>query len=302
MHHHHDSVGRLRWVFVMTAGLMVVEFFGGIWANSLALLSDAGHMLSDVTAIGLALVALQQMKRPPDMRRSYGYHRLEILSALMNGALLCGVALIIAFNAIRRFRNPPEIEDGLMLAVAAAGLAINVAGLALLHRGSRESLGVRGAFLHLVGDTLGSVAAIGAALTIRATGWTQVDALASLAIVILIVLSGLHLIRESLHILLEGVPRHISMPEVERELKMLPGVAGVRDLHIWRIGSNFDTLTVHIIVEDPGQWRARRDDARALLRSRFGIDHCTIEVEGPGEHLGIDCAESLQRPEGGEAR
>lgn len=279
----------------MTAALMVVEFVGGIWSNSLALLSDAGHMLSDVTALGLAMVALNQMRRPPDKRRSYGYQRLEIISALMNGALLCTVALVIAVSAIRRFRSPPEIEGGLMLVVAGAGLAINIIGLLLLHRGSRESLGVRGAFLHLVGDTLGSVAAIAAAFTIRATGWTQVDSIASLAIVVLIVVSGLHLIRESLHILLEGVPRHIALPEVEEALRKIAGVSGVHDLHIWRIGSNFDTLTVHLIVEDPERWRPQRDAARAILHDRFGIDHCTIEIEGPGECSGIDCSGVIRR-------
>ncbi len=300
MHDHRQPVSRLRAVFALTAGFMVVEFVGGWVANSLALLSDAGHMLSDVTALGLALLAFHQMRRPPDMRRSYGYDRLEVLSALMNGTLLCGVAVLIGVNAVKRFRSPPEIEGGLMLVVAGIGLAINLAGLALLHRGSRESIGIRGAFLHLVGDTLGSVAAIGAALTIRATGWTEIDAIASLAITILIILSGLRLLRESLHILLEGVPRHISLPEVEEALARLSGISGVHDLHIWRIGSHFDTLTVHLIVEDPSQWRVQRDAARSLLVERFGIDHCTIEVEGPGEHRGADCSGAVHRAEGGE--
>jgi cobalt-zinc-cadmium efflux system protein len=169
-------------------------------------------------------------------------------------------------------------------------LAVNVAGIALLHRESTKSIGVRGAFLHVVGDTVGSVGAITAAVVIRVTGWMTIDAIVSFAIGALIVLSGSHLIRESLHILLEGVPRHIRLPEVELELQKLDGIVGLHDLHVWRIGSNFDTLTVHLVVGDIEEGNRRKDAARAMLHERFGIEHCTIEVEGPGEHVGIDCS------------
>jgi cobalt-zinc-cadmium efflux system protein len=289
-HTHQPSPNRLRWVLLMTAILMVVEFAGGLLSNSLALLSDAGHMLSDVTALSLAWFAIVQMKRPPDDRRSYGYHRLEVVSALLNGALLCAVAVLVWTNAYRRLHDPPEIRGGLMLAVAVVGLAVNVAGIALLHRESTKSIGVRGAFLHVVGDTVGSVGAITAAVVIRVTGWMTIDAIVSFAIGALIVLSGSHLIRESLHILLEGVPRHIRLPEVELELQKLDGIVGLHDLHVWRIGSNFDTLTVHLVVGDIEEGNRRKDAARAMLHERFGIEHCTIEVEGPGEHVGIDCS------------
>lgn len=283
----------------MTAALMVVEFVGGILSNSLALLSDAGHMLSDVTALALAWFAIAQMRRPPDDRRSYGYHRLEVVSALMNGVILCAVAALVWVSAYRRLHAPPEIRDGLMLVVAAIGLLVNLMGIALLHRDSRDSIGIRGAFLHVVGDTLGSVGAIGAAIVIRMTGWTRIDAVASFAIGILIVISGVHLIRESLHILLEGVPRHIRLPEVERELLDLKGIVGLHDLHVWRIGSNFDTLTVHLVVDDQEVGGQTKDTAREMLRGKFGIEHCTIEVEGPGEHVGIDCARPNRRGEHG---
>jgi cobalt-zinc-cadmium efflux system protein len=293
-HSHRPTSERLRWVLLMTAVLMVVEFFGGLLSNSLALLSDAGHMLSDVTALTLAWVAIAQTRRPPDDRRSYGYHRLEVVSALLNGAILCAVAVLVWTSAYRRMHAPPEIRSGLMLVVAAIGLAVNVAGIVLLHRDSKHSIGVRGAFLHVVGDTLGSVGAIGAAIVIRVTGWTPIDALVSFAIGLLIVVSGVHLIRESLHILLEGVPRHIRLPEVERELQLLDGVSGLHDLHVWRIGSNFDTLTVHLVVDDAREGIRSKDAARTMLHERFGIEHCTIEIEGPGEHVGIDCSRPIR--------
>jgi cobalt-zinc-cadmium efflux system protein len=296
-HIHYPSSARLRWVLLMTAVLMIVEVVGGVLSNSLALLSDAGHMLSDVTALALAWFAIAQMRRPPDDRRSYGYHRLEVVSALMNGVILCAVAVLVWVSAYRRLYEPPEIKSGLMLVVAAIGLLVNLAGIALLHRDSRHSIGIRGAFLHVVGDTLGSVGAIGAAFVIRMTGWTRIDAVVSIAIGILIVVSGVHLIRESLHILLEGVPRHIQLPEVERELRDMDGIAGLHDLHVWRIGSNFDTLTVHLVVVDIGAGNQRKDAAREMLRGKFGIEHCTIEVEGPGEHVGIDCTRPNRRGE-----
>jgi cobalt-zinc-cadmium efflux system protein len=287
------SAGRLRWVLILTSGYLIVEFVGGIMANSLALLSDALHMLSDVAALTLAMVAIVQMRRPPDTRRSYGYHRLEIVSALANGIILCGVSIVIVYEAVTRLRAHQEIRSAMMLVIAALGLGINLIGIALLRRDSRGSLGIRGAFLHIVGDTLGSVGAIAAAFIIRLTGWSQADAVVSFAIAFLIVLSGTNLIRESLHILLEGVPRHIRLHDVESSLRLLEGIVDIHDLHVWRIGSNFDTLTVHLVVNDIEEWRIRRETARALLHDRFGIEHCTIEVEGPGEHVGLDCSESI---------
>jgi cobalt-zinc-cadmium efflux system protein len=276
----------------MTVVLMVVEFAGGLLSHSLALLSDAGHMLSDVTALTLAWIAIVQMRKPPDDRRSYGYYRLEIVSALLNAGLLCLVAVAVWVSAYRRLGEPPEIRSGLMLVVAMAGLLVNIAGIVLLHRESKESLGIRGAFLHILGDTLGSVGAIAAAVVIRITGWTQIDALVSIGIGLLILLSGIHIARESVHILLEGVPRHIRLPEVEAQLRSIDGIIGLHDLHVWRIGTNFDTLTVHLVVETLQDGNSRKESARAMLHRRFGIEHCTIEIETPGEHLGNACSRS----------
>ncbi len=293
---------RLRWVLILTSTYLLVEFAGGILANSLALLSDALHMLSDVAALTLALVAIVQMRRPPDMRRSYGYQRLEIVSALVNGIILCGIAVVIVYEAVMRLRTPQEIRSAMMLVVAAVGLGINLIGIGLLRKESHSSLGIRGAFLHIVGDTLGSVGAIAAAIVIRLTGWSQADAVVSFGIAFLIILSGINLVRESLHILLEGVPRHIRLLDVERSLRLLEGIVDIHDLHVWRIGSNFDTLTVHLVVNDIAEWRIRRETARTLLHERFGIEHCTIEVEGPGEHVGLDCSEAIRDNSASEPR
>ncbi len=281
---HARSIARLRWVLFLTSGFLLVEFVGGILSNSLALLSDAGHMLSDVAALTLALVAMKQMHRPPDANRSYGYRRLEVVSALANGTLLCVVAAIVGVEGYKRMLTPPEIMGGLMLVVASIGLVINLIGITLLHADSASSLGIRGAFLHILGDTLGSVGAIVAAIIIGATGWTKIDALVSMGIALLIVFSGIHLIRESMHILLEGVPRHIQLPDVEDSLRRLGGVEEVHDLHVWRIGSDFDTLTVHLVVPDEQNWGEVRGQVRKMLFERYRIDHCTIEVESRGEH------------------
>jgi cobalt-zinc-cadmium efflux system protein len=267
----------------MTGLFFVIEVAGAALSNSLALLSDAGHMLSDVAALSLALVAMMHMHRPPDVRRSFGYRRLEIVSALANGALLCLVAIGVGVEAYRRFQDPPEVRGSVMLWVAAAGLAVNGIAIALLHGAGRTSLGIRGALFHVIGDALGSLAALVAAVVLTTTGWTRIDPLASAVIAVLLVVSGWHLIRESLHILIEGVPRHIDLPEVEAALGGMAGIDGVHDLHVWRIGSDFDTLTVHLVVADPGAGLARKEEARTMLRTRYGIHHCTIEVEDPGE-------------------
>ena len=277
---------------------MLVEVFGGLLSNSLALLSDAGHMLYDVIALTLTWLALRHMRRPPDVRRSYGYRRLEVVSALANGVLLFGVAVVISIEGYRRLAEPPDVRGGLMLVVATLGLAVNLLGIALLHRQSRRSIGVRGAFLHIVGDALGSVGAITAAIVIRATGWMMIDPLVSFGIAFLILLSAGHLIRESLHILLEGVPRHIHLPDVERSLRDVDGVDDLHDLHVWRIGSDFDTLTVHLVLANDADGRQIRESVRRTMHQDFRIDHCTIEVEAAGEEAREQCGDGAQ--EGGE--
>ncbi|MBD3163485.1 MAG: cation diffusion facilitator family transporter [Candidatus Eisenbacteria bacterium] len=293
------SVARLRAVLLLTLGFLIVEVIGGFLSNSLALLSDAGHMFSDVTAQVLALVAMTHRLRPPDPKRTYGYRRIEVVSALANGILLGGVAVLIAIEGAKRWSEPPEIRGGIMLGVACVGLCVNLIGIALLHAGSRHSLGVRGAFFHLIGDAIGSVGAIGAAIVIALTGWTRVDALASFGIAVLILIGAGHLIRESVHILLEGVPRHIDVKEVEARLNEVAGVVGIHDLHVWRIGSDFDTLTVHLVVADRTDPWTVTGKARRMLRERFGIDHSTIEVDDPRGGGSPGCAGTICEREDG---
>jgi cobalt-zinc-cadmium efflux system protein len=290
---------RLRLVLGLNIAFFLVEAAGGFLSNSLALLSDAGHMLSDVAALALAFAAISQMTRPADRKRSFGYRRLEVLSALANGILLCGVAIAVAVEALERLNQPPEVRGGIMISVAAGGLLVNLIGLWLLHDDSHHSLGVRGAFLHMVGDTLGSIGAVTAALVILLTGWVMADSVVSLMIAGLIVVSGVHLIRESMHILLEGVPRHIRLLDLELALRAVEGVTDIHDLHVWRIGSGFDTLTVHLVVNDLDTWRARRDSVRNLLRDRFGITHSTVQVEACGEQNTLGCpSDPCERADG----
>lgn len=290
---------KLRLLLGLNVLFFLIELGGGFLSKSLALLSDAGHMLSDIAALTLAFAAAAQAARPADRKRSFGYRRLEVLSALANGILLCGVAIAVALEAIERIGDPPEVRGPLMLAVAAAGLAVNVVGLLLLRRDSHHSLGIRGAFLHMLGDALGSIGAVSAALLIVGTGWTLADPLVSILIAALIVVSGIHLIRESMHILLEGVPRHIRLPDLELALRQVEGVTDIHDLHVWRIGSGFDTLTVHLVVSDVEAWRARRDTVRELLRQKFGITHSTVQVEACGEQADLGCADrACERTDG----
>jgi cobalt-zinc-cadmium efflux system protein len=294
VHTHATSTGRVRWVLLLTSVFLVVEFVGGLLSNSLALLSDAGHMLSDVGALTLTWLALRHMRRPPDSRRSYGYRRLEIVSALANGALLLGVVVAVSIEGYRRLGSPPDVRGDLMLLVAVLGLVVNLIGIALLHAESRGSLGIRGAFLHIVGDALGSVGAIVAAVVIRTTGWMMIDPLVSFGIAVLILISAGHLIRESLHILMEGVPRHIHLPDVEESLRAVDGVTDLHDLHVWRIGSDFDTLTVHLVLEQEAEGRDIRDLVRRIVHRNFGITHCTIEVETPGEKVREQCGNEAE--------
>jgi cobalt-zinc-cadmium efflux system protein len=296
-HAHAPSIGRLRWVLFLTGGFLLVEFVGGLLSNSLALLSDAGHMLSDVTALTLTLLAMGQMNRPPDTRRSFGYRRLETVSALANGALLLAVAIVIGLEGYHRMAEPPQVRGGLMLVVAVLGLLVNLVGIVLLHKESHASLGMRGAFLHIVGDALGSVGAITAAVIIRTTGWMTIDPLISFGIALLIIYSAGHLIRESLHILLEGVPRHIRLPDVERSLRQIKGVADLHDLHIWRIGTDFDTLTVHLVLDPVVDDHQVRESVREMVHHKFAITHCTIEVERPGEVSRENCMGQVPREE-----
>jgi cobalt-zinc-cadmium efflux system protein len=282
-HHHHGGsrkggAGRLTATLVLAGGYMVVEVVGGVLSGSLALLADAGHMLSDVGALALSLVAMRLAQRPPTARRTYGYHRAEILAALANGAALVAIAALIVREAVARFLQPTEVRAGMMLAVAVGGLLVNLAGLALLHRDRGASLNLRGAWLHVLTDALGSVQAIAAAAVIAAFGWRWADPLASVLIALLVAFSAWGLVRESVSILMESVPHGLDVEALGRAMRAVDGVAGVHDLHAWSITSGFVSVSVHVHAV-PGSEAAVLAAIRELLAHEFGITHSTIQVE-----------------------
>jgi cobalt-zinc-cadmium efflux system protein len=270
---------RLTIVLVMTAVFMVVEFVGGWLANSLALMADAGHMLSDVAALSLSIFALWFARRPATPGKTYGYLRIEILAALVNGATLIVISLLILWQAYARFREPQDVEGTLMLAVAAGGLLVNVVAAFLLHASSDHNLNLRGAYLHVLGDLLGSVGAIAAALIILATGWTVADPLISVIVALLILAGAWRLVRESVDVLLEAVPRHIDMGAVDAALRAIDGVVEVHDLHVWTVTSGYLAMSGHVAIRDPARHQATIGAVHDVMHSRFGITHVTVQIE-----------------------
>jgi cobalt-zinc-cadmium efflux system protein len=280
-HHNGHDVGRRRLALVLavTAGFMVVEFVGGLLANSLALMADAGHMLGDVGALGLSLFALWFARRPATAEKSYGYYRIEILAALANGVTLSVISIAIFAQAWSRLRNPEVVEGPLMLGVAAVGLIVNVFAAAALHATKGHNLNIRGAYLHVLGDLLGSVGAILAAVVILLTGWTPADALISCAVGVLILVGSWRLVRESVDVLLEAVPRDIDLDAVRLAVLSVPGVDAVHDLHVWTLTSGFRAMSGHAVINDP---RGHNDIIQAIharMHDDFGISHVTVQVE-----------------------
>jgi len=285
-HHHHATASevegnrrRLTTAIVLTATYMVAEIIGGLAANSLALLADAGHMFSDAAALGLSLVAVTLARRPATAQRTYGFHRAEILAALANGAALVALAALIAREAWERLAEPPEVQGGLMLAVACGGLTINVANLLILSGGRKSNLNVRGAWLHVMADTMGSVGAISAGAAIYFFGWRWADPVASFVIATLVLFSAWGLVRETLDVLMEGVPKGISVEEVVAALMELPGVLDAHDLHVWSLTSGRNIATIHLIISEDADHQSIIDAANRTLASRFAIAHATIQVE-----------------------
>jgi cobalt-zinc-cadmium efflux system protein len=289
---------RLLVVLVITALFMVVEAAAGWVSGALALVADAGHMLTDVGALGLSLFTAMLARRPADPRRTYGYLRWEILAALVNGAALFGLAGWVVVEAVGRISHPEPIRTGLFMAVAAVGLLVNGVSLWVLHGAHHGSLNARGAYLHVMGDALGSVAALGAALIIRLTGWTVADPIVSIALSLLILIGAWRLLRESTDILLEAVPAHISLADVREGMLGVPGVSAVHDLHVWAVTSGVVALSGHVVVPD----LARHPAVLAGLKeavSALGIGHATIQLEVEDECRGVDCLEPLVTTEVG---
>jgi cobalt-zinc-cadmium efflux system protein len=305
MHDHHDTaVGpsssranqrRLGIALALAACYMVAEVVGGLLTGSLALLADAGHMLSDVFALSMSVVAIRIAQRPPTPSRTYGYYRTEILAALGHGILLVCVSLAIFFEAWNRIGQPREVLGGPMALIAAGGLVVNLAGLAILNTGKHESLNVRGAWLHVLSDALGSVGALAAAGAIWAFGWMWADTAASVAIGLLVIHSSWALLRETFDILMEAAPAHIDVPEIHRAIAELPGVLAVHDLHVWTITSGMVALSGHVVAVDAESQGELLPLVCERLHQRFGIEHTTIQVEMPDfEDLGFVCADTSQ--------
>ena len=287
--HNHDH-GRgadrraLTITFVLTAAFTVAEVVGGLITGSLALLADAGHMLSDALSLGVALFAVWLAGTPSTPKRSFGYKRAEILAALFNGATLVAISIWILIEAYHRFREPSEILGGWMLAVATLGLVVNVVGAMILSRSGGESLNLQGALRHVVADILGSVGAIAAALVILTTGWYYADPIISALIGLLVLGSSWKLLRDSTNVLLEGTPRGIDADEVGRSMAASEGVEEVHDLHIWTITSGFPALAAHVLVGRDENCHARRRDLEELLAREYGIQHTTLQVDHAGDH------------------
>jgi cobalt-zinc-cadmium efflux system protein len=293
-------IGRLTAVFGLTAVFMVVEAVGGWLSGSLALLADAGHMLTDVGALGLTLLTAWIARRPADQSNTYGYLRWEILAALVNGAVLFGLAGWVVIEAIGRISHPAPIQGGLFFGVAAAGLLVNVGALSLLHGNHRDHLNTRGAYLHILGDLLGSVGAVVAAVILLLTGWTLADPIVSVVLSLLILVGAWRLVRDSTDILLEAVPSHISIPEVERRMRGLPGVIAVHDLHVWTVANGLVAMSGHAVVPDLALHPGVLGEIRETLGS-LGISHVTVQLETrPGCEDGADGAGgNAGRREGG---
>ncbi|WP_371180857.1 cation diffusion facilitator family transporter [Xanthomonas sacchari] len=269
----------LWWALGLTALFLVVEVAGAFLTNSLALLSDAAHMATDTLALMIALIAVRLSRRPPDAKRSYGYARLEALGALVNGALLFVVAGYILWEAVQRFRQPQEIATVGMLGIAAFGLLINLISMRLLKAGSGESLNMKGAYLEVWSDMLGSVAVIVGALAIRVTGWKLIDPILAVLIGLWVLPRTWVLLREAVNVLLEGVPKGVDLDAVRGYLQTAPGVASVHDLHVWALASSTPALTAHVVVADGADADALRAALCDGLHAQFDIDHITLQME-----------------------
>lgn len=271
--------GRLRFVFAITFTVMLAEVVAGLLSGSLALLADAGHMLTDVAGIGLALLAIHFATRPATQGRTFGWYRLEILAAVINAVLLFGVAVLVLVEAWRRFAEPPEIRSGLMLAVAILGLIANAISARLLAQGQRVSLNMRGAYLEVLGDLLGSVAVIVAAAIIGATGFLLADPIASVVIGALILPRTWKLLREAVDVLLEATPGNVDLDEVRRHVVETEGVSDVHDLHAWTITSGMNVVSAHVVIDKNASGPAVLDHLCRCLSSQFDIDHSTFQLE-----------------------
>ena len=267
--------------FLLTFGFMFAEIIGGILSGSLALIADAGHMLTDAAALALAWAGFRFGRRAADSKRTFGYMRFEVLAGFVNAVALMLLVAWIAWEAVLRLLNPAPVLAGPMMLVAALGLAVNCGVFYMLMQGDRQHVNLKGALLHVMGDLLGSVAALASGIVILYTGWTPIDPLLTMLICGLILFSTLSLLRQVLNTLLEGVPDGLSLPEVGQAMAEVRQVRSVHDLHIWSLDSRRTALSAHVVLDDAAHWPAALGALRTLLRTRFGIEHVTLQPELP---------------------
>lgn len=282
------NIRRVQIALVLTGAYMIVEVIGGILSGSLALLADAGHMLTDTMALALAVFAFRVSSRPADSRRSYGYQRFQILAAFVNGLSLLLIVGWILYEAIRRLMSPPEVMGPMMLAVASAGLVVNIFAFIVLHGGDKENLNMRGAALHVAGDLLGSIAAITAAVVIIYTAWMPIDPILSVLVALLILRSAWHLVKRSVHILLEGAPEWLDQDRMQsRLIERVPAINSIHHVHVWGLTQQHLMLTMHVALKgNPPEPTSVVRRIKGVLREDFGINHSTIEIETD------DCADN----------
>jgi len=288
--HRHFAENRsqaiLAWSVALTLAFAIIEAISGVWSNSLALISDAGHMVTDATALGLALLAQIIAKRPPSAKHSFGFGRAEALGAFVNALIMLAVVGWIVIEAVKRFSNPEPVQGRTVFIVAAIGLAVNILVAWVLSH-DKKSLNTRAALVHVFGDMLGSVAALVAGAVIVFTGWLQIDPLLSILVSLLILKSTMDVLRESYHFLMEGVPHHIDYAQVGEDLAAVVGVLSVHDLHVWEMSPGQPALIGHIEVRDLQEWPKVLRSVKAMLLSQYGIDHVTLQAESH-EMVGVD--------------
>lgn len=298
--HHHapSSPQRLVWALGLTLSFAFIEAVAGWWSGSLALLGDAGHMLTDTMALGLAAGAAMLARRQPSLRHSYGLGRVEIFAALVNAIAMVVIVVLIVAEAVERFQQPTTVNGVAVMGVAFIGLLINIGAAWLLSSGHHHNdLNVRAALLHVLGDLLGSVAALLSGAVIMLTGWTTIDPLLSLLIVVLILISALRILREALHALMEGVPLHLNLERIGYAMAGLEGVVSVHDLHIWSLSANRTALSAHLVLHDMGDWPHALSRMRQMLADDFHIEHVTLQPELDGQVVTWHPAEHLHKPQ-----
>jgi cobalt-zinc-cadmium efflux system protein len=284
--HNHSAAGknkkRLAIVLALTTAYLVAEVIGGLLTHSLALLADAGHMLTDVAGLAFALLAIRFAERPATPERTYGYYRIEILAALVNAVVLIGISLYILYEAYERFRNPPEVQSGGMLAVALVGLVVNIAGIYLLKSASEESLNMKGAYFEVLSDMLTSIGVIAAGIIMLTTGWYYADPIISAGIGVFILPRTWMLLRDAVGVLLEGTPHDVNLAALRESIRTVEGVADVHDLHVWSLTSGMNAMSVHAVLAD----HSLHDEVLAAVQkkvtSEFKIAHATVQVECKG--------------------